>query len=163
MDSTRNPTPTKDQLIKKYDLFVHPEGGYYKEVFRSETKVASPIHNQLRNAVTHIYFLLGEKDISRFHKVLHDEIWNFYDGAPIRLVRFDNKQVTEEIIGPDSSQYVCIIKGGCYQAAESTGDYTLVGCTVAPGFDFKDFSFLKDNKNDLEHFDSFYSKYAKFL
>ncbi|MCP3873783.1 MAG: cupin domain-containing protein [Desulfobacteraceae bacterium] len=163
MNNHLNPLLTKDQLIKKHGLIAHPEGGYYKEVFRSKERVSSPIHHLERNAVTHIYFLLGKSDISRFHKVLHDEIWNFYDGAPIRLVKFDNQHVTEDIIGPNCSEYVCIIKGGSYQAAESTGDYTLVGCTVSPGFDFSDFSFLKDNKKDLKRFDHFHFKYKKFL
>jgi predicted cupin superfamily sugar epimerase len=107
--------------------------------------------------------LLGKGDISRFHKVVHDEIWNFYDGAPIRLIQYDKKTLTEEPIGSNCNEFVSIVKGGCYQAAESTGDYTLVGCTVAPGFDFKDFSFLKDNKKDSKLFTPFHSDYGKFL
>lgn len=117
-----------------------------------------------RNSVTHVYFLLGKGDISRFHRVLHDEIWNFYDGAPLRLIQFDRQQVTEETIGPQCKDYVSIVKDGSYQAAEPLGDYSLVGCTVAPGFDFTDFSFLRDNKKDSgKPFAPFYEKYAGFL
>ncbi len=154
---------TKDHFIKKYGLLPHPEGGYYKEVFRSQFVLTSPIHHKKRNAVTHIYFLLGKGDISRFHKVDHDEIWNFYDGAPLRLIQFHNNTVAEDTIGQHCNDFVSIVNGGCYQAAESTGDYSIAGCTVAPGFDFRDFSFLSDNKKDLKNFSPFHADYAKFI
>ncbi len=154
---------TGEALIKKYDLAAHPEGGYYKEIFRSKTILSSPVHSRQRNAATHIYFLLGRGDISRFHKVLHDEIWNFYEGAPLKLICFDGKKVTENIMGPGCNSYTAIVNGGVYQAAVSTGDYSLVGCTVAPGFDFNDFSFLKDSPRDLEPFTRVKTKYNKFL
>lgn len=135
-------------LIEKYKLAPHPEGGYYNEVYRSNQKVQSPANNAQRDAVTHIYFLLTKGNISAFHKVLHDEIWNFYEGAPLRLLKLDKKKCEEIIIGPGADSYCTTIPGGIFQAAETTGDYSLVGCTVAPGFDFEDFLFLA--KNDPE-------------
>ncbi len=155
--------PDSETLIKEYGLIAHPEGGYYKEIFRSKTMVASPVHSQKRNAVTHIYFLLGKDDISRFHMVVHDEIWNFYEGAPLKLICFDGQKTREKIIGHRCNAYTAIINGGVYQAAESTGEYSLVGCSVAPGFDFSDFSFLKDSPEDLAPFISVGTKYNKFL
>ena len=128
-------------LIQKYKLQPHPEGGYFREVYRSNQEVNSPISNEKRNTVTQIYFLLKKGQVSRFHKVTHDEIWNFYEGAPLKLIEFDGENVSEKLIGEDGN-YFHVIKGGIYQAAESTGEYSLVGCSVSPGFDFKDFCFL---------------------
>ncbi len=133
-------------LIEKYQLIPHPEGGYFKEIYRSDQRLKSPVTGEKRNAVTHIYFLLLNGQVSKFHKVLHDEIWNFYQGSPIRLLTFDNKQIQDKTIGPGCDEFVSVIKGGLFQAAETTGDYSLVGCTVAPGFDFADFSFLRDEE-----------------
>ena len=129
-------------LIDKYNLIPHPEGGYYRELFRSNQIVISSVPDQKRNAVTHIYFLLLRGQVSRFHKVLHDEIWNFYEGSPLRLIKFNGDKIEEVIIGKNSDSYVDVVPGGLFQAAETTGEYSLVGCTVAPGFDFADFSFL---------------------
>lgn len=148
-------------LIEKYQLQPHPEGGYYREVYRSEQEVESAFSGEKRNAVTHIYFLLVKGEVSRFHKVLHDEIWNFYEGAPLKLIEFNGEDVEEKIIGARNESYVSIIKGGVFQAAESTGEYTLVGCSVAPGFDFKDFSFLSEKQQIIvkKHFPE-YNRFA---
>jgi len=133
-------------LIKKYGLQPHPEGGHFAETYRSGQIVDSPVNQEKRNALTDIYFLLASGEISRFHKVLHDEIWNFYEGDPLKIIRFDGVELTEHIIGPDSQDgYKVVIQGGVWQAAVPTGEYSLVGCTVAPGFDFSDFSFLSDD------------------
>lgn len=132
-------------LIERYRLIPHPEGGYYKEVYRSPQGVNSHTVHSERCAVTHIYFLLTKGQISRFHKVCHDEIWNFYEGAPLNLITWDQGAITEQLIGKNEDGYFAIIQGGIYQAAETTGDYTLIGCSVAPGFDFNDFSFLQDD------------------
>lgn len=133
-----------DRIIEKYQLVPHPEGGYYSEVYRSEQEVTSLAVSENRDAVTHIYFLLKKGQFSRFHKVHHDEIWNFYEGSPLKIIEFNGKKIEEKFIGKETGSYVSVVKGGIFQAAESTGLYTLVGCTVAPGFDFKDFSFITD-------------------
>ena len=136
---------TMQELIDRYQLQPHPEGGYYREIYRSNLKVVSPQNAAKRNAVTHIYFLLTQGQVSRFHRVLHDEIWNFYAGAPLRLITCDESGCEDELLGGQEGDYVAVVPGECYQAAESTGEYSLVGCSVAPGFDFSDFSFLADN------------------
>jgi len=151
-----------EKLIKTYGLLPHPEGGYYKEIYRSDTIVTTLAAGEKRNAATHIYFLLLKGQVSKFHKVLHDEIWNFYEGSPLRLVKYDLSKVQEEKIGPGHDSFVSVVRGGCFQAAEPTGDFSFVGCTVAPGFEFDDFSFLNDdpelartvkqNHPDLEKF-----------
>jgi len=132
-------------LIDQYNLIPHPEGGYYREVYRSEQTLLSPAAGKKRSALTHIYFLLAAGQISRFHKVVHDEVWNFYAGDALKLIRYNGADVTEAIIGGMGGDFVAVVNGGIFQAAETTGAYSLVGCSVAPGFDFEDFSFLSDN------------------
>lgn len=139
-----------EKLIERYNLIPHPEGGFYRELYRStQTVYSNAVHSE-RQAVTHIYFLLTKGQVSRFHKVCHDEIWNFYAGSPLRLLTLHEGKISEQQLGDDSGNYVGIVNGGRYQAAETTGDYTLIGCSVAPGFDFTDFNFLKDDPQQLE-------------
>ena len=149
-------------LIKKYDLEPHPEGGYFKEVYRSSQEVRSEKVQETRNALTHIYFLLRKGEVSRFHRVHHDEIWNFYEGDPLKLIEFNGEKIEEKIIGQEGN-YVAIVQGGVYQAAETTGEYTLVGCSVAPGFDFKDFSFIDDETQHLKSINEKFPDYKKYL
>jgi predicted cupin superfamily sugar epimerase len=150
-------------LIDKYNLVPHPEGGYYVVVYESKQAVRSPVVNKDRNAITHIYFLLHKGQVSLFHKVAHDEIWNFYEGDPLKLIKYNGSTVDEDIIGPGCSDYVSIVEGGIYQAAESTGDYSLVGCSVAPGFEFEDFSLLRDDLEAKEMLLNEFPGYRKFV
>lgn len=138
------------QIIDELGLQAHPEGGFYKEVYRSDSNVHSMTVAAQRSALTCIYFLLIKGQCSRFHQVRHDEVWNFYLGDPLKLIDIDidtdvnNTDAQEIILGNYDkhiiSQYV--IKAHHWQAAEPMGEYALVGCSVAPGFDFNDFSFL---------------------
>ena len=138
------------QLIDELSLQPHPEGGFYKEIYRSDTSVYSSGVDAQRSALTCIYFLLIKDQISRFHQVKHDEVWNFYLGDPLRLIDVDGVHVQEIFLGDYdkhiTSQYV--IKANHWQAAEPIGEYSLLGCSVAPGFEFNDFSFLKSDKKD---------------
>ncbi|WDE98819.1 cupin domain-containing protein [Lentisphaera profundi] len=149
------------ELIKKLELSEHPEGGFFKETCRSDLNVFSPTAESERSAVTEIYFLLCKGQVSRFHKVLHDEFWHFFEGAPLRLIDGDMESFEEVILDPANCQYQHCIRGGRWQAAESTGDYTLVGCTVAPGFDFADFSFLSEDESEIIQND--FAQYARFI
>lgn len=152
-----------EHLIKKYDLTPHPEGGYFKEVYRSDQCVQSHLAPGTRNAVTHIYFLLVKGQFSRFHRVVHDEIWNFYEGDPLQLVQFNTAGIKTDTLGPGCDGYTTIIPGNTWQAAAPLGEYSLVGCTVAPGFDFSDFSFLKEHPEDLARFKTSETGYEHFL
>ncbi len=131
-------------LIDSLKLTPHPEGGFYREIYQSDMQVSSPVTGKVRRAVSHIYFLLLKGQVSRFHCCTHDEVWNFYAGAPLRMYQLNQQQLTEAHIGTSEDGYVNIVPGGYYQAAESSGDYSLVGCSVAPGFDFADFSFIDE-------------------
>ena len=150
-------------LIDKYKLVPHPEGGYYAVVYESKQSVTSPMVNKDRKAITHIYFLLLKGQVSLFHKVAHDEIWNFYEGDPLKLIKYDGLTIEEDIIGSGCSHYVSIVEGGIYQAAESTGVYSLAGCSVAPGFEFEDFSFLRDEFETKEKLLNEFPGYLKFI
>jgi predicted cupin superfamily sugar epimerase len=136
-------------LIEQLQLMPHPEGGYYKEVYRSGESVHSDRAGAKRSAVTDIYFLLSEGQISRFHRVCHDEIWHFYEGAPLELLEIEPNpcQLNKMLLGiqDGTPHFKHCIAGNNWQAARSTGEYSLVGCTVAPGFDFQDFEFLSDS------------------
>ena len=150
-------------LIDKYNLTPHPEGGYYAVVYESKQAVTSPVVNKNRKAITHIYFLLLKGQVSLFHKVVHDEIWNFYEGDPVKLLKYNDLTIEEDIIGPGCRDYVSIVEGGTYQAAESTGDYSLVGCSVAPGFEFEDFSFLRDDLRTKEKLLNEFPDYQRYV
>ncbi|MGQ8365482.1 cupin domain-containing protein [Glaciecola sp. 1036] len=139
-----------ENLIESLSLKPHPEGGYYNEEYRSNLSLTSPTANEQRVAMSHIYYLMPQGQISRWHKVLHDEIWNVYEGDPLRILTFDGLEVEETFIGhigrEVQNNYYKVVPRGYYQAAETTGLYTLLGCTVAPGFTFDDFFFLEDPK-----------------
>jgi predicted cupin superfamily sugar epimerase len=135
-------------LITTLGLGPHPEGGYYGEVHRSRVTVDPDDDRGPRSALTTIYFLLPHGSVSRWHRVQSDEVWHFYEGAPLDLWSVCPKgdQVDHNRLGPlDGAQRpVWVIPAGCWQAARSTGSYTLVGCTVGPGFDFRDFTLASD-------------------
>jgi predicted cupin superfamily sugar epimerase len=138
--------PRAQELIAALNLQPHPEGGWYAEVFRSEGIVTRHDDNVDRSALTTIYFLLAEGTYSRWHRVLSDEAWHFYEGDPLELITLtpgaDRPQV--RILGPvaDGQEPVHVVLAREWQAARPRGAYTLVGCTVGPGFDFADFELI---------------------
>jgi len=138
-----------EQLIKKFGLIPHPEGGYFKETYRSQGEVSPESlpkeYQGSRNYATSIYFLLTSDTFSAFHKIKQDEIWHFYSGSPLMLyVISEAGEMTEHCIGNDFEkghvpQFV--VPGHHWFAAKTINpdDYSFVGCTVSPGFDFEDF------------------------
>ncbi|WP_394750548.1 cupin domain-containing protein [Spongiimicrobium salis] len=137
------------EIISTLKLQPHPEGGYYRETYRSTGVVHSNSLNTQytgeRNYATCIYFLLTSSHFSAFHRINQDEIWHFYDGSPIRLHTLSPSGQHETFsIGRDFAKGEVpqlVVPGGYWFAAEVLGEdnYALVGCTVAPGFDFDDF------------------------
>jgi len=119
-----------DRLVKLLDLAPHPEGGHFRETFRD---AGDP-----RPFSTAIFFLLKAGEASRWHRVDAAEVWHIYRGAPLEL-RIGNETY---VLGPDIDEAQMpqiVVPAGVWQSAKSLGDYTLVGCTVAPGFDFAHF------------------------
>ncbi len=140
------------ELIATLGLRPHPEGGHYGEVFRSTVRVRPSDRDVERVALTTIYFLLTAGQHSRWHRVVSDEVWHFYEGDPLELLRLDagGDLVRRTRLGPAGSDTrpVAVVPGGSWQAARPLGAYTLVGCTVGPGFEFADFTLLADVPED---------------
>ena len=129
--------PSAADVIRLLDLKPHPEGGHFREIFRDARAVAGG-----RAASTAIYFLLARGERSRWHWVDAVEVWHFYAGTPLVLRIVAEGGVTEIHLGADlgaGERPQAVVPAGAWQAAESRGDWTLVGCTVAPGFDFTGF------------------------
>jgi predicted cupin superfamily sugar epimerase len=122
-------------LIRSLALSPHPEGGWYREIFRSAEQVTHQ-DGRVRPTSTAIYYLLEAGRFSAWHRVSSDEIWHYYGGAPVLL-----HQLGQPTLTLDADHPVGIVKAGAWQATETTAGATLCGCTVAPGFDFADFEF----------------------
>ena len=129
---------TARDVIRLLDLKPHPEGGHFCETFRDRRQVEGE-----RAASTAIYFLLARGERSHWHRVDAVEVWHWYAGAPLRL------EIATENVGIECLTLGCDLAGGerpqavvpahAWQAAQSLGEWTLVGCTVAPGFEFAAF------------------------
>lgn len=144
------------QIVERLDLKMHPEGGYFKEVYRSAEEINK---NSLpkrfsgnRNFCTSIYFLLAGNDKSHFHKIKSDEIWHFYAGTTIVIHLIDmNGNYKCERVGNcleinEIPQFVVPHNVWFAAEVENKNSFALVGCTVSPGFDFSDFELAKRNE-----------------
>lgn len=124
-------------VIELLGLQHHPEGGWYTETFRDP-------EGDARGHSTAIYYLLADQGRSHWHRVIDaTEIWHWHGGAPLQLeLSADGRTKKIHRLGIDlvsGERPQCVVPAGCWQAAESLGDWTLVGCTVAPGFEFAGF------------------------
>jgi len=142
--------PRAQQLIHELQLEPHPEGGFYRELYRSTNKVQPQDARTARAAMTTIYFLLAPPAFSRWHAVASDELWHLYEGGPIEL-RISDPNVnavhaTRLDRVTDATRPVAVVPASHWQAARVLGDYALIGATVAPGFEFADFTFLASQR-----------------
>jgi predicted cupin superfamily sugar epimerase len=137
---------TAAELVKQLELQPHPEGGWYKEIYRSPNTVDS--NGKLRSVLTGIYFLLEENKMSRWHVVDADEVWHFYEGYTLELFvaspDFSEVKVIRLNEISNGALPVYVVPKGWWQAARTTGKFTLVGCNVAPGFEFAGFRFATE-------------------
>jgi uncharacterized protein len=127
------------EVMRLLDLKPHPEGGHYRQTFRDRRTV-----DGARAASTAIYFLLARGERSHWHKVDAVEVWHYHAGAPLKLeIAADAKGPIERLtLGADlaaGERPQAIVPAHVWQAAQSLGEWTLVGCTVAPGFEFSTF------------------------
>ena len=134
---------TAAEIVRLLGLLPHPEGGHFRETFRDVRLVEGT-----RAASTAIYFLLAGGERSHWHRIDAAEVWHFYAGAPLVLETAAHAAaaVTRLTLGPDlaaGEQPQAIVPAGAWQAAESRGAWTLVGCTVAPGFAFERFELAR--------------------
>jgi uncharacterized protein len=131
--------------INKLNLQEHPEGGYFAETYKSEKFVNLPEYNGDRHACTAIYYLLVRDQFSSFHRMKSDEIWHFYAGSSLSLhiIETRSRRLQEVKLGADvdnGGSFQTVVKSGYWFAAsvDDHDSYSLVGCTVSPGFDYCD-------------------------
>jgi len=142
-------------------LLPHPEGGYYKEVYRSELillpKSLPAEFGGKRHICTSIYFLIEKDNFSAFHRIKSNETWHFYDGSGLEVIEIQaNGALKKTVVGrnlPQGDLLQYTVKANTWFASrvKAGGDYSLVGCTVSPGFDFEDFEMAQRN-NLLEKY-----------
>jgi predicted cupin superfamily sugar epimerase len=140
--------------IDRFQLQPHPEGGYYRETYRAPLTLPHatlPGHGGDRAASTAIYFLLTGDDFSAFHRIRSDELWHFYSGSRLIVHVIAPEGAYEQLLlgssAKDGEQFQAVVPAGCWFGSSlhdtATDSYALVGCTVAPGFDFADFEMAK--------------------
>lgn len=146
-----------DYWVKHLNLDTHPEGGYYKETYRSEVEFLPENDSAFkgkRNVCTGIYFLITNGNFSAFHRIKSDEMWHFYDGAPLKVYVIHQDGSLEILkVGIDAKKGElpqALVPANTWFASESSGDFSLVGCTVSPGFDFSDFELAQKSKLSKE-------------
>lgn len=142
-----------DYYITKLGLESHVEGGAFKEIYRSSVTIPKSVltenFNGNRVASTAIYFLLKFGQISALHKIASDELWHFYDGDALCVYEITEAgELKKHLLGKDlekGQSFTCLIKAGSWfgSRCEVENGFSLVGCTVAPGFDFEDFTLAK--------------------
>ena len=146
--------------IEKLNLEKHPEGGWFKEIYRSPDIIPvqglSNDFNDSRNCSTSIYYLLEGEDFSSFHRIHSDEIWHYYaGGSAVEIISIEQGKLNNQLLGndPDKNQQLqIVIPKNTWFAAQlvNKNSYALMGCTVAPGFHFDDFEMA--NEKLLEEF-----------
>jgi uncharacterized protein len=155
------------ELIGSLGLAPHPEGGHFREIYRSDARVQALDGRSERAALTTIYFLLAGGEMSRWHRVSSDEAWHFYEGDALELFTADADlgRVTRRMLGPaaERTQPVHVVHADHWQAARSIGAYSLVGCTVAPGFEFADFQLLRENPTLADRLKRSHPELADFV
>jgi predicted cupin superfamily sugar epimerase len=143
------------EIVQKLGLLEHPEGGFYKETYRSSCSIETK-HNTIRNISTAIYFLLENDNLSLFHRIQSDELWFFHQGEPLEIVfikegvlntiilgnNFENGEVPQATV-PANTWFASSVK--------HRRGHSLVSCTVAPGFEFADFE-LASRENLVQEF-----------
>lgn len=126
-----------EEVVRLLDLSPHPEGGFFRETFRAKASDGA------RAASTAIYYVLREGDVSAWHRVDADEVWHHYAGAPLELLlSLDGEERVTVRLGSDlaaGERPQAVVPAGIWQSARPLGGWTLVGCTVAPAFEFSGF------------------------
>jgi predicted cupin superfamily sugar epimerase len=158
--------PRAQELITHLNLRPHPEGGHYREIHRSGLGVDPADGRPRRAALTVIHFLLTRGESSRWHAVTSDEQWQFVEGDDLLLLVCDPefRAVSELTVSRDPvERSTHVVPAGYWQAARSSGDYSLVTCTVGPGFDFADFRMLADAPHEAEAFGKAQAAWKRFV
>lgn len=150
--------------IKKLELLPHPEGGYYRETYASGIQTNFEGFSASRRVSTAIYYLLQQNDFSAFHRIKSDEMWHFYDGDPLEVFILEEEGALSMLrVGlhlSNDEQPQALVSAGKWFASRVAkgGKFSLVGCTVAPGFDYQDFEMA-----DRERLVSQYPQHRKII
>jgi predicted cupin superfamily sugar epimerase len=146
------------RLIARLGLQPHPEGGHYRETYRASERLHRPALGVERAASTAIYYLLSGDAFSAWHRIASDEIWHFHAGGPlfVHVLDAEGRLLTHRLgnaVVDEQASFQAVVPAGCWFAAErvSAARYTLVGCTVAPGFEFADFELGDAERLAAEH------------
>lgn len=146
---------TSKYWIDHLALLSHPEGGYFKETYRSANSFLPDGFTQPRSYATSIYFLLEENNVSHFHRIQSDELWYYHAGASLTVYVIHQNGHLEKIkIGPHIDQGEVLqatVPANTIFGSTCEGDYSLVGCMVSPGFDFNDFELFTTSNLLLKH------------
>ncbi|MDR0891337.1 MAG: cupin domain-containing protein [Mediterranea sp.] len=134
---------TSEEIIRELGMLPHPEGGYYKETYRSLTQTTLA-DGRVRNVCTAIYYLMQDDDISHLHRIASDETWLFHQGQSVEIVIVEQGALRIERLGnnlPDGEHPQVVVPAGAWFGARLKGGigHALVSCLVSPGFDFEDF------------------------
>jgi uncharacterized protein len=154
-------------LIRTLNLQPHPEGGWYREIFRSPQRVHTPDGRRERSAVTTIDFLLAAGQCSAWHRVRSDEVWHLLEGGPLRLWWMSAAQDAighvDLAAGDATLAPRHVVPADTWQAAEPLGDFAYVGATVAPGFEFADFDFMRSHADAVQSLQRLQPALARLL
>lgn len=146
-----------EYLVHHHQLLSHPEGGFYKETYRSKDEFLPAGFDGMRNYSTAIYFLITYGNYSAFHRIKSDECWHFYEGSALHIHVIDANGMYQLIkVGNNieaGELYQCVVPAGAWFSSEvvDVESYAFVGCTVSPGFDFQDFE-LAEQKELIQTF-----------
>ena len=153
------------EIIENLGLMPHPEGGWYREVYRSTRQVGR--EHAARSALTTIYYLLERGQVSRWHVVDADEAWHFYAGAPLELFAYHpgSRELVRQVLSAPGSggQPVAVVAADLWQAARCLGDYSLLGCTVGPGFEYSGFRLVASLPECAAHFADVIGEWRQLL
>jgi hypothetical protein len=153
------------RIVDELALEPHPEGGWYREVYRSPTRVETA--RGPRSALTTIYYLLQAGQLSRWHVIDADEVWHFYGGAPLELLTYAplESRLQAHRLGPSAAggEPVCVVPAGVWQAARCHENYSLVGCSVGPGFEYSGFALVASMPELSHHFRETLQTYRDLL
>ncbi len=144
-------------LVEELQLKPHPEGGFYRETYRSKEEMIPAWSSSKRNVATGIYFLLTSRSFSAFHRIKSDEMWHFYEGGSMTVYVIDPAGILSEIVlgrdisNGESLQAVVPANHWFASRVNDGTSFSLVGCTVSPGFDFSDFE-LASRSDLIEQF-----------
>lgn len=142
---------TAENYIEQLNLLPHPEGGYYKETYRSSNEIQANGFNGSRSVATSIYFLLRDNEKSHLHRIRSDEQWYYHAGSTLEIIILHEGKLSIELLGSNiekgESLHVTVPAGGWFGSrVKNQEGFVLVSCVVAPGFDFEDFELASYKK-----------------